>query len=313
MPNPFPDIPPLRQAFTHFPNIGPARLKMLLEAGIRSWEDIGPFPPPELHAWNAFWSPIYQTAINCREADAANDIQFFIERLAPMDRWRLLHKHWSQCAFLDIETSGLDFDAEITVISVFYQHRVHLFVKDENIDDFPDFLLTLPFIATYNGSTFDIPKIIRNFNIPMLPVPHVDLRWLCHRLDLTGGLKPIEHTLGIVRPTDLQGTDGDDAIRLWQEWQSRHDDMARYRLLKYCAADTLSLQLVTDRILEKNGCYVEQRPRQDAVWELLEDIPRPTQYVPPQIDSRSDKATENETLSSLQGRLKALLNRKKRF
>ena len=35
MPNPFPDIPPLRQAFTHFPNIGPVRLKMLLEAGIR--------------------------------------------------------------------------------------------------------------------------------------------------------------------------------------------------------------------------------------------------------------------------------------
>ncbi|MBO7091982.1 MAG: ribonuclease H-like domain-containing protein, partial [Victivallales bacterium] len=108
-------------------------------------------------------------------------------------------------------------------------------------------------------------------------------------------------------------TDGDDAIRLWQEWQSRHDDMARYRLLKYCAADTLSLQLVTDRILEKNGCSVEQRPRQDAVWELLEDIPRPAQYVPPQTDSLSDETTENETLSSLQGRLKALLNRKKRF
>ena len=313
MPNPFPDIPPLRQAFAHFPNIGPTRLKMLLEAGIRSWEDIGPFPPPELHVWNAFWTPIYQTAIACREADATNDIQFFIERLAPMDRWRLLYKHWSQCAFLDIETSGLDFDADITVISVFYQHRVHLFVKDENIDDFPDFLLTLPFIATYNGSTFDIPKIIRNFNLPPLPIPHVDLRWLCHRLDLTGGLKPIEHTLGIVRPTDLQGTDGDDAIRLWQEWQSRHDDMSRYRLLKYCAADTLSLQLVTDRILEKNGCYVEQRPRQDAVWELLEDIPRPIQDVPPKIEMPFSEASRNETLSSLQGRLKALLNRKKRF
>ena len=313
MANPFPDIPPLRQAFAHFPNIGPARLKMLHEAGIRSWEDIGPFSPPGLDALAAFWQPIYQTAIDCREADAANDIPFFIERLEPMDRWRLLHKHWNQCAFIDIETAGLEFDADITVISVFYQHRVRLFVKDENIDEFPDYLLTLPFIATYNGSTFDIPKIIRYFNLPPLPIPHVDLRWLCHRLDLTGGLKPIEHQLGIIRPADLQGTDGDDAVRLWQEWQSRHDDMARYLLLKYCAADTLSLQLVTDRILEKNGCSVEQRPRQDAVWELLEDIPRPSQTIPPQIDSHSDETTENETLSSLQGRLKALLNRKKRF
>ncbi|MBR4417694.1 MAG: hypothetical protein IKS67_13030, partial [Victivallales bacterium] len=68
-----------------------------------------------------------------------------------------------------------------------------------------------------------------------------------------------------------------------------------------------------DRILEKNGCSVEQRPRQDAVWELLEDIPRPSQTTPPQINSHADKTTENETLSSLQGRLKALLNRKKRF
>ena len=313
MANLFPDIPPLRQAFAHFPNIGPARLKMLHEAGVRSWEDIGPFPPPGLDAWNAFWQPIYQTAIDCREADAADDIQFFIERLEPMDRWRLLHKHWSQCAFIDIETAGLDFDADITVISVFFQHRVRLFVKDENIDEFPEFLLTLPFIATYNGSTFDIPKIIRYFNLPPLPIPHVDLRWLCHRLDLTGGLKPIEHQLGIIRPADLQGTDGDDAVRLWQEWQSRHDDMARYHLLKYCAADTLSLQLVTDRILERNGCPVAARPRQSAVWEALEAIPRPVQAVQPQPEKQADEPSRSETLSSLQGRLKALLNRKKRF
>ena len=262
-----------------------------------------------LDTWNAFWQPLYKTAIDCREADAANDIQFFIDRLEPQDRWRLLHKHWTECAFLDIETAGLDFDADITVISVFHQHRVRLFVKEENLDDFPDFLLTLPFIATYNGSTFDIPKITRFFNLPTIPIPHVDLRWLCHRLDLTGGLKPIEHTLGIIRPPDLQGTDGDDAILLWQQWLSHHDQMARYRLLKYCAADTLSLQLVTDRILERNGCPVESRPRQEAVWELLEQIPKPVQPDQPQ----EEKQSAETTISSLQDRLKALLKRKKRF
>lgn len=312
MSNPPPDIPPLRQAFTHFPNIGPARLKMLREAGIRCWEDIGPFPPPELDNWISFWPPLYQTALDCREADAADDIQFFIDCLAPQDRWRLLHKHWSQCAFLDIETGGLDFEADITVISVFHQHRVHLFVKDENLDDFPDYLLTLPFIATYNGSTFDIPKITRYFNLPPLPVPHVDLRWLCHRLDLTGGLKPIEQMLGIVRPQDLQGTDGNDAIMLWQQWLSRHDDMARYRLLKYCAADTLSLQLVTDQILERNGCPVADRPAQAAIWAVLEQIPKPLQSAAPP-SAPADEDAQDMSLSSLQGRLKALLNRKKRF
>ncbi|MBR6057791.1 MAG: ribonuclease H-like domain-containing protein [Victivallales bacterium] len=310
MPNTHPDIPPLRQAFTHFPNIGPVRLKMLLEAGIRSWEDIGPFPPPELHAWNAFWPPIYQTAIECREADAANDIQFFIEHLAPQDRWRLLHKHWPQCAFLDIETSGLDFDADITVISVFYQHQVQLFVKDENIDDFPDFLLTLPFIVTYNGSTFDIPKITRFFNLPPLPVPHIDLRWLCQRLDLTGGLKPIEQMLGIIRPQDLQGTDGDDAIQLWQQWQAFHAPHARYLLMKYCAADTLSLELVTDRILEQHGFPVAARPQQAQIWSALEQISKPDR---PAVEPSAVQPVQEEqtTIASLQNRLKDFLNKKR--
>ena len=311
MPNPFPDIPPLRQAFTHFPNIGPARLKMLFEAGIRSWEDIGPFPPPELHAWNAFWSPIYQTAIDCREADAADDIPFFIERLAPQDRWRLLHKHWSQCAFLDIETGGLEFDSDITVISVFHNGKIHLFVKDENLDDFPDFILTVPFIITYNGSTFDIPKITRFFNLPPLPVPHVDLRWLCHRLDLTGGLKPIEQSLGIVRPQDLQGTDGEDAIQLWRQWQTFRTPTARYLLMKYCAADTLSLELVTDHILEQHGFPVAARPRQERIWSSLDQISKPPRpVVEPAVSQLVQE--EQTTVASLQGRLKDFLNRKRR-
>ena len=89
--------------------------------------------------------------------------------------------------------------------------------------------------------------------------------------------------------------------------------MSRYLLLKYCAADTLSLQLVTDRILERNGCPVDARPRQSAVWEALEDIPRPSQIIQHQEEKQMDEPSQNDTLSSLQGRLKALLNRKKRF
>jgi hypothetical protein len=45
----------------------------------------------------------------------------------------------------------------------------------------------------------------------------------------------------------------------------------------------------------------------------LEAIPRPVQAVQPQPEKQADEPSRSETLSSLQGRLKALLNRKKRF
>ena len=206
------DILPLKQAFAHFPNIGPVRLQLMRQAGIRQWDDIEPNPPPPLNNWSYFWEDIYNAAVDAREAFANGNLQFFTQNLKPSDRWRLLHLKLSQTTFIDIETSGLEsLDNYITTIVAFDGQKLHTFVKNENLEDFPDFLLTLKFIVTYNGSTFDLPKIMREFNLPNIPVPHVDLRWLCHNCFLDGGLKNIEKTLNIKRPEDIRGTDGNDA------------------------------------------------------------------------------------------------------
>ncbi len=301
------DILPLKQAFAHFPNIGPVRLGLMRQAGIRQWDDIEPNPPPLLNNWSYFWEDIYNAAVDAREAFANGNLQFFTQNLKPSDRWRLLHLKLNQTTFIDIETSGLEsLDNYITTIVAFDGQKLHTFVKNENLEDFPDFLLTLKLIVTYNGSTFDLPKIMREFNLPNIPVPHVDLRWLCHNCFLDGGLKNIEKTLNIKRPEDIRGTDGNDAVILWNQWANSNDHNARRKLVKYCAADTISLLLVARKLLEIHHC--DNVPDDDGdPWRALDQIPQ----------SKTNQTTpvQNETCNtqhSINDRLKAFLNKKRR-
>lgn len=301
------DILPLKQAFAHFPNIGPVRLQLMRQAGIRQWDDIEPNPPPPLNNWSYFWEDIYNAAVDAREAFANGNLQFFTQNLKPSDRWRLLHLKLSQTTFIDIETSGLEsLDNYITTIVAFDGQKLHTFVKNENLEDFPDFLLTLKFIVTYNGSTFDLPKIMREFNLPNIPVPHVDLRWLCHNCFLDGGLKNIEKTLNINRPEDIKGTDGNDAVILWNQWVNSNDHNARRKLVKYCAADTISLLLVARKLLEIHNCDNVQ-DNEGNPWIVLGQIPqcKTNQITPVQNET-------SNTQHSINDRLKAFLNKKRR-
>ena len=78
----------------------------------------------------------------------------------------------------------------------------------------------------------------------------------------------MENELGIIRPQDLQGVDGADAVWLWLRWQQYADQAARERLLRYCAADVLTLQMVTSSLLRTKGVSV-QGPSPDELWRLL--------------------------------------------
>ena len=45
--------------------------------------------------------------------------------------------------------------------------------------------------VTFNGASFDIPVIKKQFNIPFI-MPHADLRFAAKKIGLSGGLKSIE-------------------------------------------------------------------------------------------------------------------------
>ncbi len=315
---PFPH-PCIRQAFRHFPGIGEKRLLQLQTAGISGWEDFTEQCPCCLSCLAKQWGRLYEFAQENLLAAEQLNWKFFAKNLASQDRWRLLAAAWDQAVYLDIETTGVDYQAEVTVISCWDGQQLRLFVKNENLDDFLDYAETVPLFATFNGSLFDIPVLQRCFNVPEISAgAHLDLRWVCRQAGLEHGLKSIEKQLGIRRPADLQECNGEEAVWLWQRWQDQRHAAARNKLLRYCAADTIALQAVAVKVL---GRYQIAAPRPEPpgdLWSVLnQQVPAsPDDQAPLQLQAKPVPCEETfpNTLNDperVRERLLKFLNRKR--
>ena len=96
------------------------------------------------------------------------------------------------------------------------------------------------------GPSCDLPVLLATIQGLPLDQPHVDLCFLGRQLGYRGGLKAIEHQLGISRRADLWGMGGADAGQLWNRWRHSRDEEARERLLAYNEADCVNLQQLAD-------------------------------------------------------------------
>lgn len=235
----------ITESLRHCIGIGPTRLARLHDLGIRTWNDV---------IENASSIPTGIRAGLLSEVRCAlaalerNDIGYFVGRLCPEDKWRILAEFFDQTSYFDIETSGLEMDSSVTVIVCWHQGRLQTFVEHENLDDFLDLLDDISLLASFNGASFDVPRILDTFHIPDLPCPHLDLRWLSFHAGLRGGLKTIERQLQISRPSDLGDIDGDVAVQLWARWRECGETAARDQLIRYCAADVLSLVMLAEHL-----------------------------------------------------------------
>lgn len=247
-------------AWMHMKGLGPARILMLKQLGIHDWRDA--LERPE-RVPDALRFQILQECHACLDARHRQDIAFFTERLHPSDRHLILTEFGSQASYFDIETTGLEYDDQITVIACWHKGKLFSFIEGENLDDFLDLLDDIDLLVSFNGSTFDVPRVLDTFHIPELPCAHLDLRWACHHRNLSGGLKQITSRLGLHRPADLQDADGSLAVELWQQWQNTSCQDARQLLLRYCAADVLLLQPLAQ--------YVANKPMSDLnqLWDHL--------------------------------------------
>ena len=124
-------------------------------------------------------------------------------------------------------------------------------------------------ILTFNGSSFDIPRILNTFHIPNLDCAHIDLRWIAYHKGLRGGLKQISRQLGIRRPFDIETLSGDEAIYLWDDWSRMGDKDALSLLKRYCAADVLLLYLLAAELLKADGVVIDQLIPQNEIWQQL--------------------------------------------
>lgn len=277
----------ITEALRHCPGIGPVRLARLHAAGLRCWEDVLAnvecIPEP-------LREQLFAECQRCLVAQEAGDVRYFVEHFAPQDKWRILSHFFEQTTYFDIETQGLEFDAPITVIACWHRGTLQTFAEHENLDAFLELLDDVTLLASFNGSSFDVPRILDTFHIPELPCPHVDLRWMSHHQGWKGGLKDITEKLGITRPPDLCQADGELAIWLWNRWIEKSDTAARNQLLRYCGSDVILLLMLAHRLVGFDQIAI------DYLWSLLPPAPghgitqQSREILPVQFGSRGSLA-----------------------
>ena len=237
----------LEQTFIHIPGIGPKTEQTLWARGIHRWQDFLD------HAKPVFSRTKDRLIVENLEVALAHrdDIGFFNDRLPPGEMWRLFDVFRHRAVYLDIETSGYDQWAnDITVIGLYDGNRVQTFVNGKNLKAFEMAIAHYDLVITFNGACFDLPFIRRCFPGISLPKGHIDLRFLLKKLGHEGGLKKIEKTLGITRSDEIDGVDGFEAVRLWQQYQWG-DEKALATLIKYNHADIVNLEPLMKLAYEK--------------------------------------------------------------
>lgn len=179
-----------------------------------------------------------------RERLAREDTRYFGERLPNTETWRLYENFRDDAAFFDIETTGLSKRRDqVTTVSVHRGGDTWTLVQGDDLDAAHlRAALDAPLVVTFNGASFDVPFLERNFDVD-INAPHVDLMHTCRRIGLTGGLSSVERAIGIER--DRPDIGGRDAVRLWHEHE-RGVDGALETLVSYNQEDTVNLREVLD-------------------------------------------------------------------
>ncbi len=230
----------LRHTFVHIPSIGYVTERRLWERGIDTWDHAlcAECAPSGFCAER--WTLIQDTARSSVAALDALDHRYFADLLSARDQWRAYPDFNKRIGYLDIETDGLGEWNQVTVVGVYDGVDTHTYVAGENLDQFAEDIEDYALLVTFNGATFDLPFLRRRFGSIFAQL-HIDLRFALARIGHRGGLKAIERRLGLARDDDIADINGEDAVRLWHEYQ-RGSQEALELLVAYNRADVVNLE-----------------------------------------------------------------------
>jgi uncharacterized protein YprB with RNaseH-like and TPR domain len=182
-----------------------------------------------------------------RDRLSAGDARFFDDALPRGERWRLYENFREDACFFDIETTGLDKERDVvTTVSFHCNGETTTLVRGRDLtrETVRAQLADASLLVTFNGKRFDVPFLETSFDLDV-DTPHLDAMYPCRKLDLSGGLKPIERELGLDR--DRPDISGRDAVRLWHEYE-RGDQSALDTLVEYNREDTVNLRRLLDEV-----------------------------------------------------------------
>lgn len=181
--------------------------------------------------------------LKIREAQQAlleNNGAYFVGKLPAVEMWRLYDYFRDQCCFLDIETNSY---GKITVVGISNYYQTQTFVRGYNLERklIEEQLKQFKVLITFNGAAFDLPKLKKELGVEVI-IPHIDLKPLCIKLGLIGGLKEIEKKLNLKRPAHLYG----NPVEVWRAFHASGDKEYLELLIEYNKEDCENLKGIMD-------------------------------------------------------------------
>ncbi len=237
----------ITRSFIFLEGIGSETEKSLWEQGIGDWHSFlgqksveGISPKRKFH----YDSVLRQAK---QELYALNS-SYFARLLPQAEAWRLYDFFREEAVFLDIETTGMGPEDDVTVVGLFDGLETKSMVRGINLNyrALQEELSRYKLIVTFNGATFDLPFLQKRYPRLLPQIPHMDLRTLTGRLGYKGGLKGIEKEFGITRRNLVGGMHGGDAMLLWRMYYGSGDDHYLKLLVEYNEEDVVNLKKIAD-------------------------------------------------------------------
>lgn len=232
----------LEQSFIFLDRITSASERKIWEQGVLDWNAFR--ESEKISGIGAKRKSFYELKLyEIERALKERDLSSLMYAIPRREHWRLYELFKDETVYLDIETA--ERYGDITVLGVWDGSTYYSFVKGCNMEKemIKELFSRYKLFVTFNGSSFDLPIIERFFN-GVLPEHylHVDVRHLCSRIGLDGGLKKIEHVLNISRGDEIDGMSGAEAGLLWHEYLLTGDTEHVELLLEYNEADCRNLE-----------------------------------------------------------------------
>lgn len=242
----------IRNSFIFLEKVGEKLERNIWSSGIKTWEDF--LNRKYVKGISRFKKSYYnRKIIKARKNLYYNNSCYFDKILPSTETWRLYNYFKENTVFLDIETTGLSNHSYLTLIGLFDGINTKTMIKgiNLNIKALTEELKKYKLIVTFNGASFDLPYLNKRFPNLLPKIPHLDLRHVCAKIGLCGGLKEIEKTLGIKRNKIIEKMYGGDAILLWRKFQASGDDYFLKLLVEYNEEDIVNLKQIADHVYGK--------------------------------------------------------------
>ncbi len=252
----------VENSFIPVEGVGETTERRLWRAGVTTWDEFD--PDVDVRSVGPTTAERIQRFVaDARDRLAADDTRFFERRLPQGEVWRLYEDYRDQACFFDIETTGLSEHRDRVTTVTFHQGGdTETLVRGRDLDaERLREYLDAPLVVTYNGARFDVPFLETSFDLSV-DTPHLDLMYPCRSLGLDGGLSGVERALGVER--ERPDVSGEDAVRLWYEYERHDRERALEELVAYNREDTVNLRRVADDVTERLHRQTFEEARQEA-------------------------------------------------